>query len=188
MPKVKSSLTVESEINSKVVKGHIKQLYFEQMRVYRKMFQPTKINSTWRITTQPRSELPRNVFLAFQSNERDNNQQINNMIFDNANLRRISCQINSVQFPEGEYEASFTQENKNYSRLYMSFLDAVNKYQDFDTGCQILVEDWASLYFIHHFDVRKHYDRLKNSSADIEIRFKLRGNFRNIANNADQLF
>jgi len=32
MPKVKPSLKVESEINSKLVKGHIKQLYFEQMR------------------------------------------------------------------------------------------------------------------------------------------------------------
>jgi len=39
----------------------------------------------------------------------------------------------------------------------MSFLDTVNQYQDSDqdsdTGCQISVEDWASLYSIHHFDV-----------------------------------
>jgi len=110
------------------------------------------------------------------------------MIFYNANLRRISCQINSVQFPEREYEANFTQKNKNYSRLYMSFLDALNKYQGSDTGCQISVEDWASLYSIHYFDASKHNDRLKNSSADIEIRFNLGGNFRNIANNANQQF
>ena len=38
----------------------------------------------------------------------------------------------------------------------MSFLEAVNKYQDSDTGCQLLAEDWASLYPIHHFDVSKH--------------------------------
>ena len=70
----------------------------------------------------------------------------------------------------------------------MSFLEAVNKYQDADTGCQLSAEDWASLYPIHHFDVSKHNERLKNSSADIEIRFSLGGNFRNIANNADQAF
>ena len=34
MPKVKPSLRVESEIDSMLVKGHIKELYFEQMRVY----------------------------------------------------------------------------------------------------------------------------------------------------------
>jgi len=41
----------------------------------------------------------------------------------------------------------------------MSFLDAVNKYQDFDTSCQISVEDWASLYSIHQFDVSKHNEQ-----------------------------
>jgi len=188
MPKVKPSLKIESEINSQLLKGHIKQLYFEQMRVYRTMYQPTETNMTWRITTQPGTELPRHVFVAFQSSERDDNQEMNNMVFDNANLRRISCRINSTQYPEREFECNFSPQNRNYSRLYMSFLDAVNKYQDTDTGCQLSAEDWASLYPIHHFDVSKHNDRLKNSSADIEIRFSLGGNFRNIANNADQPF
>ena len=188
MLKVKPSLRVESEIDAMLLKGHIKQLYFEQMRVYRTMFQSTETSMTWRITTQPGTELPRHVFVAFQSSERDNNQQLNNMIFDNANLRRISCRINSIQYPEREFECNFTPQNRNYSRLYMSFLEAVNKYQDADTGCQLSAEDWASLYPIHHFDVSKHNERLKNSSADIEIRFSLGGNFRNIANNADQAF
>lgn len=188
MPKVKPSLKLESEIDSMLVKGHIKELYFEQMRVYRTMFQPTETSMTWRITTQPGTELPRHVFIAFQSSERDSNQEMNNMIFDNANLRHISCRINSVQYPEREFECNFTQENRKYSRSYMSFLEAVNKYQDTDTGCQLSAEEWASLYPIHHFDVSKHNDRLKNSSADIEIRFNLGNNFRNLANNADQPF
>jgi len=38
MPKVKPRLKVESEINSKLVTDHIKQLYFEQMSVYRTIF------------------------------------------------------------------------------------------------------------------------------------------------------
>ena len=113
MPKVKPSLRVESEIDSMLVKGHIKELYFEQMRVYRTMFQSTETSMTWRITTQPGTELPRHVFIAFQSSERDSNQEINNMIFDIANLRRISCRINSVQYPEREFECNFSQENRN---------------------------------------------------------------------------
>ena len=110
------------------------------------------------------------------------------MIFDNANLRRISCRINSVQYPEREFECNFSQENRNYSTSYISFLEPVNKYRDSDTGCQLSVEDWASLYPIHHFDVSKHNDRLKNSSADIEIRFNLGSIFRNLADNTDQPF
>ena len=110
------------------------------------------------------------------------------MIFVNANLRRISRRINSVQYPEREFECNFSRENRNYSRSYMSFLEAVNTYQDSDTGCQLSAEDWANLYPIHHFDVSKHNDRLKNSSADIEIRFNLESNFRNLASNADQPF
>ena len=68
--KVKLSLRVESGIDSMLVKGHIKELYFEQMRVYRTMFQPTQRSMTWRITTQPGTELPRHVFIAFQSRMR----------------------------------------------------------------------------------------------------------------------
>ena len=120
-----------------LVKGYIKELYFEKMRVYRTMFQPTRTSMTGRITTQLGTELPRHVFIAFQSSERNSNQEINNMIFDNANLRRINCRINSVQYPEREFECNFTQKKRNYSRSYMSFLEAVNKYQDSDTGCQL---------------------------------------------------
>ena len=188
MPKVKPRLKVESQLDSMLVKGHIKHLYFEQMRVYRTMFQATETSMTWRITTQPGTELPRHLFVAFQSSERDSNQVMNNMVFDNANLRRISCRINSIQYPEREFECNFTPANRNYSRLYMNFLEAVNKYQDTDTGCQLSAEDWASVYPIHHFDISKHSERLKSSSADIEIRFYLGGNFRNIANNADSPF
>ena len=188
MPKVKPSLSVESEINAQLVKGHIKQLYFEQMRVYRTMFQPTETTMSWRVTTAAGSELPRHVFVAFQSSERDNNQQFNNMIFDNANLRRISCRINSTQYPEREFECNFTPQNRNYSRLYLNFLESSNKYLDTETGSQLSSQDWAGLYPVHHFDVSKHNDRLKNSTADIEIRFNLGNNFRNIADNADQPF
>ena len=55
MPKVKPSLRVESEIDAMLVKGHIKQLYFEQMRVYRTMFQSTETSMTWRIVDRETS-------------------------------------------------------------------------------------------------------------------------------------
>ena len=107
------------------------------------------------------------------------------MIFDNGNLTRISIRVNSTQYPEREVEFNFNAANRNYSRAYMMFLEAVNKYQDTDKGCQLSAEDWAALYPIHHFDVSKHSDILKNLMGDMEVRFNLGGDFRNIANNAD---
>ena len=83
---------------------------------------------------------------------------MNNMIFDNVNLRRVSCRNNSMQCPKREFECNFSQENRDYSRSYISFLEAVNKYQDSNTSCQLSAEDWASLYPIHRFDVSKHND------------------------------
>ena len=70
-----------------LVKGHIKELYFELMRVYRTMFQPTQTSMTWRITIQSGTELLRHVFIAFQSSERDSNQVMNNMIFNNSKFK-----------------------------------------------------------------------------------------------------
>ena len=188
MPKVVPSLSVASSIESKMVQGYIKNLFFEQTQIYKSTFQANITNTTWRIATYPGSETPRHVFIAFQSSEREASQDINNMIFDHANLRRISCRINSTQFPDREFEVDFRTESQNFSRSYMSFLDAVNKYQDTDTGCQLSSSDWAGLYPIHHFDVSKQTERMKNSPADIEIRFALGGNFRNIANTADVPF
>ena len=65
MPKVKPSLRVESEIDAMLVKGHIKQLYFEQMRVYRTMFQSTETSMTWRITTSREQSFPGMCLLRF---------------------------------------------------------------------------------------------------------------------------
>jgi len=96
--------------------------------------------------------------------------------------------INSVQYPEREFETNFELAIRICSCSCTSFLDACNKYTDTDTGCQISAEDWASLYPIHDCDVSKHAERLKNSVADIEIRFTLGSHFRNIADNANVSF
>ena len=94
MPRIIPSLDIQTKLDKQLVSGHLKILYFQQMRVYRTMFQPTENNMTWRITTLSGSELPRHVLIAFQSSKREVNQEFNSMIFDNANLRRIGCRIN----------------------------------------------------------------------------------------------
>ena len=51
--------------------------------------------------------------------------------------------------------------------------EAMSKYQDTDTGSQLSVEEFPSLYPIIHIDVSKHPERLKDSPADIELKWTL---------------
>lgn len=174
IPKITPSIVVQAELESKLAAGFVKQLYFEQMRIYRSTaYLAAQISCTWRITTNPGSELPRHVFIAFQNSARDNNQQRNNMVFDNLDLRRISLRLNSKQYPDKELETNFNAGSRNYSRAYMMLQEAMNKYQDTDTGSQLSVEEFASLYPIIHIDVSKHPERLKDSPADIELKWTL---------------
>ena len=123
------------------------------------MFQGSETTPTWRITSLSGSQAPRHIFIALQNSERHpaaNSQKILIICcFDNGNLTRVFVRVNSTQYPERELTCNFTHANRNYSRAYMMFMEAVNKYQDTDTGSQISAEDWANLYPIHHFDVSK---------------------------------
>lgn len=178
MPKVKPSIKSLQVIESKLITGDKKKLYFEQMRAYREQFNATqRSNQTWRITTNQGSELPRHIFIAFQSTAQDNDQTRNNMIFNNAGLQRIHVKINTRKYPEQELECDFNPATRNYSRAYMMFLEAVNKYQNTDTGTQISAEEFANLYPIIHFDVSKHSERLMTGSVDISVIWTLQADF-----------
>ena len=95
------------------------------------------------------------------------------MVFDNLDLRRIHVRMNSKQYPDRELETDFRLASRNYGRAYMMLQEAMCKYQDTDTGSQLSVEEFASLYPIIHIDVSKHPDRLKDSPADIELKWTL---------------
>ena len=95
------------------------------------------------------------------------------MVFENLDLRRMCIRINTKQYPDRELITDFRPASRNYTRAYMMLLDAVHKYQDTDTGTQINIEDFASLYPIFHIDVSKHSDRLKDAPADLELKWQL---------------
>ncbi len=178
MPKVKPSIKYLQTIEEGLISGNKKHLYFEQMRVYREQFNATqRVNQTWRITTNQGSELPRHIFIAFQSTAQDENQISNNMIFNNAGLQRIQVKVNNGRYPEQELECDFNPATRNYSRAYAMFLEAANKYQNTNTGTQISAEEFATLYPVFHFDVSKHSERLMTGSVDIQATWTLQANF-----------
>ena len=113
IPKVGPSLQIQSDIESKLAKGHLRDLYFEQGRIYRNQFDSSEVSPSWRVTTNSHEELPTHVFVSLQSVSRDNDQEQNNQVFDNAGLTSMSVYINNERYPERELELNFDQASRN---------------------------------------------------------------------------
>ena len=99
------------------------------------------------------------------------------MVFHTDTLSRISCWINSTQFPDRELDVSFAAASRNYGRAYMMFRVSISKYNDTDSGSQVSAEDYSSLFPIFAFNVSHNKERLCDGFADIEIRWTLSANF-----------
>ena len=95
-------------------------------------------------------------------------QKMNNQIFDNALLTRLSVRVNSRQYLDRKIETNFAERSENYSRTYTLLQEAVKKYSDTDSGSQMSVKDFAALYPIIHVDVSKHRERVKMGTTDLE--------------------
>ena len=178
MPKIEPKLNIKVELEKRLVSKERQQLYFEQTRVYRQQFESAKTKTTWSVGSYPNGELPRHIFVAFASTERDEDQEQNNQIFDHGNLTNLYAQINSKKYPEQTLETDFSSASGNYTRAYMMFQEAMHKYSDTDSGSQISVEDFASLYPIFHIDVSKHKDELKLGHVEVTLGWTLSASFK----------
>ena len=54
--------------------------------------------------------------------------------------------MNSTRFPDRDLDLSFAAASCNYRRVYMMFQEAISKYNDTDSGSQVSVEDYSSLF------------------------------------------
>lgn len=86
----------------------------------------------------------------------DWSQEQNNQVFDNAKLTGLSVRFCSGQSADREIETNFSEASTYFSRAYMLFQQAVKKYSDMDSGSQVSVKDFASLYPTIHVNVCKH--------------------------------
>lgn len=177
MPRVTPSLQIQTDLESKLVGGYMRDLYFEQSRIHKNTFGTSEKTATWRVATQSNEELPTHIFVCLQSATRDDAQTENNQVFDNGQVTSMSVYINNTRWSERDLETDFSTSSKNYGRAYMLFQEAVQKYSDTDSGSQVSAEEYAGLYPIFHFDVSKHKEKLRHSSADVELRWKLASKF-----------
>ena len=183
VPFIRPSIEVQTMIESKLVAGYTRMLYFEQGRIYRERFTRGQTTVSLRVTTNGSEELPTHIFVAFQDAERSDNQEQTIHVFDNANLRQIHVRINNNhKYPEEELEVNYTAAERNYSRAYMMFQDAAMKYSDPDTGSQVNLGDFANLFPIYHFDVSHHPEALNKAPENIDVRWILGGPFNSAIN------
>ncbi len=172
MPRVVPSLAKMMELES-LLATFTKKIHFQQNRIYQTAI-PNSTDYTWRVTTTPSEQLPRHLFVVFQRQARRNDQEMNNSIFDNPDVRRIFVRVNSKQYPERAIECNFAVDaTRNISRPYMYLMEAMQKYQNADSGSQISIEEFRSLYPIFYFDISKHSERVVGSTADIEVTWTL---------------
>ena len=134
----------------------------------------TNSDLTWKLAVRSGSERPRHIFAAFQRDDRRNSQQANAMIFDNLGLSDIHVLLNNERHPLSDLNINFAE--KRYTRAYKMLLDYMGRDQNVDTGLQISIADFKSLYPIYHFDLEKQSEKLKDSISDIYIKAKFRGN------------
>ena len=105
MRKVTPSLFIAAELEQKMLRGAMRPLYFEQVRIYRNSCQQAETSVPWRVTTISSEQLPNYIFIAFQLQAKYiyyGNQEVTPVVFDIGTLNHLSCLINSTWLPDRE--------------------------------------------------------------------------------------
>jgi len=134
---------------------------------------------SWRITSI--GSKPTKVYIVFRHQNQYNSalSQLSNnpMVFQHMNITNINLRVNSLQFPQQEYEADFTV-NNSWVRLYCAYLQCAGKYFDMEGGgVPISYDDFGTLYPIFCFDLSKQDPQIwaNITTAELELRFRRSG-------------
>ena len=125
---------------------------------------------TWRLAVKSSPEVPRFIIVGFQTNK-SNNQETNPAVFNHVRVKNIYCTLNSMRYPEVDYDISF--ERFQFSRVYGDLALFRSKYCNMDeliSNPNINTADYKKLYPLFLFDVSKQSEKLKYSVTDIQIK------------------
>ena len=94
--------------HGKLVGIAMRQLYFEQVRIYCNANSNVEMFVSWLLSrTNSSEQLPVYVFVAFQLQTNNVDKEMNPVVFYTSNLSPISCWIKSTQFSNWEGHVSF---------------------------------------------------------------------------------
>lgn len=116
----------------------------------------------WTLTPSSGVQRPRYIVLAFQTG-RDKNQESNNGLFDNCDLKNAYVQLNNERYPENNLQLNFS--GNNYAIAYQMLKDYISH-----ENCAVEYKDYKDLHPIFVFDVSRQNERIKNTTIDVKIK------------------
>ena len=137
---------------------------------------PQATSFSWRLSVKSSPEVPRFIIVGFQT-AKNGNQVANPSTFDNVNVSNIYAMLNSIRYPTTDYNISFLAQK--FSRVYGDIAEFRYKFFNMDelvSNPNITPSDYKSLYPLFLFDVSKQSEKLKYSTADIQIKMHFSAN------------
>lgn len=137
-------------------------------------------SGSWDVTTV--SGIPKRMYVVFQRNDRLDNYEGNNMVFDHLDLQEVYVRLNSQRFPEYEYELNYgitgQEDNAMYMRAYNAYLNACMVSHSDSCVPAVSYKDFKNLYPIYCFDLRSKPEGVFKNASNIQIKvhWRLRGN------------
>ena len=136
---------------------------------------PQTTSFTWRLAVKSSPKLPRSIIVGFQTNKL-NTQRQNPAIFNNVSVKNIYTTLNSMRYPEVDYQISLPRQ---FSRAYGDAALFRSKFFNMDelvSNPNISPSDYKNLNPLFLFDVSKQSERMKYSTTDIQIKAFFDGN------------
>ena len=137
---------------------------------------PQATSFSWRLSVKSSPEVPRFIIVGFQTTK-SGNQETNPSIFDNVRYSNIYAMLNSMRYPTADYNISFLAQK--FSRAYGDAAEFRSKFFNMNeliSNPNINPSDYKDLYPLFLFDVSKQSEKLKYSTADIQIKMHFRVN------------
>lgn len=92
-------------------------------------------------------------------------------------LAQIEMRINSHALPLQTFSLNFSDDNEDYLRAYLYFLESQGKMLSYNTGMIVSYEEFKRLYPIFVFDFTRIEKRMYEniSASELEVRWRLHG-------------
>ena len=157
VPEVEPSLPMQAKLEQMLSRNGQYTVTWPAKNIYKLM--PSK-TSEIRVPLASTIHKPTNVFVAFQNLNRSTNQQQAFMFLDQMNVEKISCEVNSVKFPDKDLEVDFQATSKKTLEAYNRFLDSCKN----NTSVIMKLSTFETELPIYHIDVSKHKPELYENS------------------------
>jgi len=170
VPIVQPSLEVLAGLESELARGLSVPWSYVNWRTYASDAS-TATTRRWTYTTI--SEKPLGAFLVCKLSKAagTNEKQFNNMIFDNADVRRAQIVVNGVRYPYQEYETNWSSgTNQDTSRVYAGLMEYMEKNKsELDGGSLINPFNHSSLYPFYYFNLHNLEETTAGHQISVEV-------------------